>query len=221
MTIGIAVALHDSVLLVADGRRSDAYRVHSDETEKVMQLRDDLGLIIFGAEIGTDMAIASLRIPGELPNDALAVAEKLKGLALGCASYVLALVIPEDRSMARIKVGLVAGGFDTGGPYLTGSLYGADMKGPDSTLLRAYRGGVQRILLGGEDAGAHEYFDRAAQHVLVTLGARANDSTVLLPHLLNVAESTVRYAAARDRTIGGRIMYHVMRPGKPIEVGFR
>lgn len=76
-------------------------------------------------------------------------------------------------------------------------------------------------MLGGEDVGAHEHFNTAVFRIAAGLGARLTDSTVALPLLLDAAERTVRFAEERDRTIGGRIQYRILRPGQPTEQGFR
>jgi len=221
VTIGIAVALHDSVLLVADGRRSDAYHVHTDQAEKVILLRDDVGLIVFGAEIGTDMAVSWISKPGALPNHASDVAKQVADFAFAAGGYLLQLIIPEQRTMPNLKVGLVAGGIDTDGPYLAAGLYGSLMERPDSALVRGAHGVPQRIVLGGEQANAQGHFDCAALEVLRALGEHAADSEVLLPQLLLAAQDTVRYAETQDRTIGGRIQYRILRRGLPSETGFR
>lgn len=46
MSIGIAVAIGGAVLMVAEGRRSDAFTVLSDQAEKIVDLRD----IVLGGE---------------------------------------------------------------------------------------------------------------------------------------------------------------------------
>ena len=66
MTILIAVALHDTVLMLADGRRANKIEVITDQATKIVALRDDLTLAVSGAEIGTDMAEATLRASAEM-----------------------------------------------------------------------------------------------------------------------------------------------------------
>jgi hypothetical protein len=221
MTIGIALALHDCVLLVADGVTSTEDEVTTREAEKIVPLRDDVALIVFGAEIGTKKALTWICESGGLPRDADAARHDLNTFVYGGGRYVLQSVPLEQRTSPRLKVGLIAGGIDTNGPYIAGAIYGSGMNQPSSDLARSISREPQQIILGGESIGAHEHFKNAAGIVTKTLGPLADDSKVLLPYLLDVAEQTVRFAEARDRTIGGRITYRILRPNQPPETGFR
>lgn len=221
MTIGIVVALRDAVLLVADGRRGDAYRVHTDEADKIVWVREDLAVTTFGVEMGTDMAVAWMRNPGGLSRNGVEVSDQLADIAWAAATSVLQRVPEGDRTMPHMKVGLIAAGFDEDeGGYIAAGLFGSLMDKKMQAFQRAATGQVQFIVLGGEGADAQAQFGMAVkQHVDASdpLGLSAPPSVTAL---VMAAQRVVRSAAAQDRTIGGRGRYMILRRGNSIEQGF-
>ena len=184
----------------------------------MVPLRDNLTLAVSGAEIGTDMAEAELRRMAAASAPELAA--QLAALAFGCASHVIALISPETLAQAHVKVGLLAGGFDAIGPFLVAGLFGTGMERPDSVVARGAQADPQFIVLGGEGLGAQGHFENGLVIAILGLGARGVDGAAVAPLVLKVGEETIRFAAERDRTIGGRIQYRVLRRGHPAEAGF-
>lgn len=220
MSIGIAVATQDSVLLMADGRQSDGIAVLNDTAEKIVALRVDISLIVFGVVLGTDLATAWLRQPGALPNDAEAIATRLQDFAFASGLHVLQRVSPQERQMPRLKVGLIAGGLDTEGPFIAGALYGSGMTAAARVLARGSATAPKFIVLGGEETGSQAKFQEELDGVYSKLGQATNQSEGLHSLLLAAGTRTVRFAQARDSTIGGQIQWSILRADRPPETGF-
>jgi hypothetical protein len=215
MTIGIAIATSDSVLLVADGRHSAGDEAVSDSAEKIKVLRDDLAVITFGVTSGTDIALQWLQegIPA-LADD---VAACVRHCVYAGASAVLNTLPPEQRTISRMKVGLVGGGIDAKGPYITGSLFGSNMDSPDTETARYNIPPCAHLILGGERVGASAHFERLANHAFPT---RARDTTDVISTLRQLAIQTVKFAANADPTIGGRIQFTLLKQGQLPQTGF-
>lgn len=217
MTILVAVALHDTVVVMADGRRSNSIEVITDSALKVVPLRDDLTLAVSGAQIGTDMAEAILR--RSAARSALELRSQFANLALQCSSYVMGLITPETRAQAHVKVGLLAGGFEGTRSFLVAGLCGTGMARPDSVAVFAVQGSPQYIVLGGETAGAQEYFEERLRSVVGSMGDGGAANASLRASILAAGHETIRWAAERDASIGGKIQFRTLRLGQPEETG--
>lgn len=218
MTILVAVALHDTVVMLADGRRSNKVELITDIAQKVVPLGADLSLAVSGAEIGTDLAEAVLRTSAA--KSALDLESQLADLTLQCASHVMSLISPETRAQAHVKVGLLAGGFEGTRSFLVAGLYGTGMDRPDSVGVFAVKGAPQWIVLGGEAAGAQAHFQRCLTNVISSMGDSGAANSDLRAAILAAGYETVRYAAERDPTIGGRVQFRTLRRGQSEEAGF-
>lgn len=218
MTILMAIALSDAVVLMADGRRANKVEVITDAAEKIVPLRDDLMLAVSGAEIGTDLATAELRRGAAA--SAAELVQQFNGLVLGCATHVMSLITPETRSQTHIKVGLLAAGFDTAGPFLAGALYGDGMQAAGSVLARPEANTPRYVVLGGEEVGAEgDFRQRLTRVVGQVLQPSAGGSNRWSP-LLAAGAETIRLAAQRNSSIGGRIQYRVLQRGRSAQAGF-
>jgi hypothetical protein len=218
LTILIAIALHDTVVMMADGRRSNRLAVITDRAEKLTLLHKKLVLAVGGAEIGTEMAEEELR--RNAATSATTLRSQLANVAFGCASHVMSLITPETYAQANVKVGLFTGGFDAQGCFLAAGLYGTGMQEPDSLLVRPSADAPQFIVHGGEGVGAQEHFKQGMVDLLPFLGSSNPDRLAVGRLLVGAAEKTVRFAAQRDPTVGGRIQYRVLHNLGLGEAGF-
>lgn len=215
MTIGIGIATNNGILLIADGRTTDEHDILSDETKKISLLRNNLAVIKFGVVAGTTHALSQFELQA-IPQDMEALVHKIDGQVFESGNMVLEMVGAE-RTNARMKVGLVAGGIGPEGPFLAASLYGSLMGRPDTHKAVGGKGKIERMMLGGAGAGALAHLDSQLQ-ALVDSGEI--DSPDIFASLLSAARRTIRYAGLSDRKIGGRIQYLVMRKGEAPELAF-
>lgn len=215
MTIGIATATTDTVLLVADGRQTTAEETVSDTVEKINVLREDLALISFGVGFSTDMVLKWMKHE-KVPRGADEFSAYLRDRVWAAGSSLLQQLSPESRISDRMKVGLVGGGADSEGPYITGSLFGANMESAASVTSRCVNSPFVYIVLGGEDLGSSAFFQELAQRSI----ADAIQPEAIIETLLRVAITTVRFATSGDRTIGGRIQFTILRQGQLPQTGF-
>lgn len=215
MTIGIAIATTDTVLLVADGRQSTAEETVSDTAEKIHVLRDDLALISFGVGFSTDMVLQWMKHE-KVPRGAVEFSAYLRDRVWAAGSSLLQQLSPESRISDRMKVGLVGGGADSEGPYITGSLFGANMESAASETSRCVNSTFVYMILGGEDVRSSDFFEELAKQSI----ASTTQPESIIPTLLRVAITTVRFAASGDRTIGGRIQFTILRQGQLPQTGF-
>lgn len=218
VTILIAVALRDAVLLMADGRRQNSIRVISDEAEKIVPLRANLMLGVSGAEIGTSIAAGALQQCAA--NEAGDLIEQMKGLAFDCANHVVSLIDPATRSQAHVKVGLLTAGFDSASAFIAGALYGDGMQSADSILVRPEWNAPQFSVVGGESVGAQADFHGRLSRVIDEVVQYPATNARALSVLISTAEATIRSAAQYDATIGGRIQYRVIQIGVAAQYGF-
>jgi 20S proteasome alpha/beta subunit len=215
MSIGIAVAIGDAVLMAADGRRSDAFTVITDEAQKIVELADSQAVIEFGVVMASEAIVSTLRAADSSPMAGHELIGFLEKAVQNAGAFLVASVIPDSTDMSRIKVGLLAGGIDTDGAYVGGALYGHGMSQPSSVLVRP-NPEPQFIVLGGEACGAQEYFMHELERAYLASGT---DQSTFLSMAKRAAKSTVRHAASHDRTIGGRIQYCVLQKDRPIQRG--
>lgn len=216
MSIGIAVAVGDAVLMVADGRRSNAYEVLTDDAQKIVELANSRAVIEFGAVMASAAVVNELKASSHLLLAGDDLVSSLTRMVQNAGTLLVASVIPESTDMSRIKVGLLAGGIDADGPYVGGALFGHGMSVPSAILARPTPT-PQFIVLGGEECGAKEYFEDELERAYRVSGA---DQTTFISMAKRAAKSTVRHAASRDRTIGGRVQYCVLRHEQPVQRGF-
>lgn len=220
MTIGIAVAFHDAIVLVADGRQADAEKVHSDQAQKVVKVREDLGLITAGIVMATNRALAWILNPPGLPAEAPAIERELGNMVFAAGSSVLQMVRPEDRHLPQLKAALIAAGFDAQSAFVVGALFGSGMPKASTNLARSDPTDIKSIVFGGEDTGARARFDAIVRVHLAQFRGGLINSAVMIPVLLETAADAIRHAAGRDQSIGGRMQYLILRRGFPAETGF-
>jgi len=215
MSIGIVLATTDTILLVADGRQSTAYEKISDTVEKISVLRSDLALISFGVNFGTQRVLQWMKHE-ELPLNADEFSKYLSDRVHASGTLVLQALRVEDRTSDRMKVGFVGGGADATGPYITGSLFGANMESVATVTSRCVNSTFVYIVLGGENAGAETYFQQLSHRLLTD----ETPPQAVIPTLLHVAIQTIRFAASADQSIGGQIQYTILERGKLPQTGF-
>ena len=216
MTIGIAIATSDTVLLVADGRTTCAGKVDSETTEKITVIRDDLAVISFGAVICSSLALQWVQ-QGGAPVVGDEMATRVHGCVFADGSSVLQRVIPDPVTPLKLRVGLIAGGIDTNGAYLTGAVFSSETRETSSSTSRCVDTTLIRFVLGGEEAGASAYFDDLVKR---TFASGVSDHRTIIPTLLQVAAQTVIFAGQTDPTIGGRIAFTLLRQGHLPQSGF-
>jgi hypothetical protein len=210
--------LHDTVVVLADGRRANKVELVTDEAQKVVPLRSNLSLAVSGAQIGTDLAEAALRASSA--GSASGLRTQLADLAYQCASHVTELITPDTINEAHVKVGLLAGGFEGTKAFLVAGLFGTGMHRPDSVCVFAVQGTPQFIVLGGESAGAQDHFNERLSHVIKRVGDSGAANSELRAAILAAGYETVRYAAERDPSIGGRVQFRTLRLSHPEEMGY-
>lgn len=97
MTIIIAIALQDAIVMVSDGRNSDSVEVLSDSAQKIFSLNGGQLLGVCGAVVGTEMAVAELT--QSAPVDAESLGNKLAYLSRTCAEHVIDLSPPTPKAL--------------------------------------------------------------------------------------------------------------------------
>jgi hypothetical protein len=218
MTIVVAVALPEAVVLMADGRHANQVEIITDSAQKIFALGDRLALGVCGAVMGTDLAVEDLR--RAQPGDLQALADRLSYLSQACARHVLSLVIPETQASAHIKVGLIAGGFEGNQAFLAGGLFGTGMASPDRQVRLATDCEPQAMVLGGEGVGANRFFlDRLTETLTQESRSGGLHSEAWVSAILAAGASTIRYASEHDRTIGGRRHFRILRRNGPEQSG--
>lgn len=215
MSIGIAVAIGDAVVLVADGRQSDAYTVHTDEARKIVNLAQSISVIEIGAVMASTSVLDELRDVSPLPTAGGDFMKLLTESVRRAGAHLVSVVAPGSTDMSRIKVGFLTGGFDAGGAFIGGALFGHDMSEPSAQLVRPAPT-PQFIVLGGETCGAEAYFERELERAYRACGS---DQSTFVNMVKRAAKRTVHYAASHDRTIGGHVRYCVLRREQTSQCG--
>jgi hypothetical protein len=215
MSIGIAVAIGDLVLMVADGRRSNAFAVQTNEADKIIQLSESRALIEFGVVMASASAVEELATASPRLTSGGELIACLSTAVRKAGARLVSVVLPDSTDMSRIKVGLLAGGIDAAGPYVGGALYGHGMNEP-SVLLVRLNPAPQWIVLGGEACGAQKYFRHEIERAY---GASGTDQNTFLTMAKRAAKKTVTHAASHDRTIGGRVQYCVIQHEQQLQRG--
>lgn len=217
MTVVFGLVTDEFVFLAADGRRSNAYEIQTDEAEKIVPINDMLAFGVLGAVIGSDLALdfASKHITRF--DHAEAIEKRVQeGVFIG-AKHVMSIVRPEDLSLATIKVGMIGGGLDAHGPYLVGCLFGTMMDSPSTVRCRGNASEPGYIVLGGENANAQNYFvNELARIFRVAPG----NLEVLLTLLLQAIKATIQHTSSLDNTVGGRIQYRLQSGSGEVWSGF-
>lgn len=217
MTVVFGFATSEFVFLAADGRRSNAYEIQTDEAKKIEPINDTFAVAVLGAVIGSDVALDFVSKHIALFEDSEAVQRKVQeGVFIG-AKHLMSLIRPEDLSLTRMKVGMVGGGLDAKGPYLVGSLFGTMMDSPSTVLCRASGTEPRYIVLGGESSRAQDYF---VNEMVGKLKVQPKNLEDLLAKLLQAVEATVRYTSLLDNTVGGRVQYRLQLINGQLHSGF-
>ena len=207
MSIGIAIALNDMVLLVADGRRPGGNLAPTERPEKITPFGDALAIIEYGNDAGARSA-------------ALQLAQTVTASSTG-RSVTDAIVDTVQRTGAAgapgTLVGLIAGGIDAEGAYVSGAVFGPGMAAPKTDLARPERGEMQFVVLGGESIGAKAFFVNLASRAM---NASGDDPNGLLVMLQRAAKKTIRHAANRDLAASGRVEWRLLVKGKPATSGY-
>ena len=207
MSIGIAIALNDMVLLVADGRRPTADGASLQPAEKIITLDSALAVVEYGIDTGARTASTQLQ-------------QTLAASTTG-RSVTDAIVDIVQRTGAAgapgTLVGLIAGGIDADGAYVSGAVFGPGMQAPKTDLARPGRGEMQFVVLGGESIGAKAFFVDLATRAM---NASGNDVNGLLVMLQRAARKTIRHAAHRDLAATGRVEWRLLVKGKPASAGY-
>jgi hypothetical protein len=204
MSIGIAIAVNDMVLLVADGRRPAG---SITPAEKIMPLHDALAIIEYGHDAGARAAATQV--------------QQAVTLASTARSLTDTIVDTVQRTGAAgapgTLVGLIAGGIDGEGAYVCGAVFGPGMAAPKTDLARPGRGEMQFVVLGGEAIDAKAFFTNLASRAMNVSGDDANGLLVMLQR---AAKKTIRHAANRDLAASGRVEWRLLVKGKPATAGY-
>jgi hypothetical protein len=216
VSIGIVAATADAVLLVADGRQSDAQNVLTDQAQKVVEINERLAIIEIGVLMSSNAVTAKLKgVVGVQTGDEYIIL--IRDIVREEGLSLFPRIAPGTGDMTRLKVGLLAGGIDDQGPFIGGAVFGHDMQDPHVQFYRPQPGSGQFVCLGGEVANAGGYFGSLAARAFKLASSDANGLIVMLQR---AARKTVQHAARADRSIGGRIQYRVLTRRAPARAGF-
>jgi len=207
MSIGIAIALNDMVLLVADGRRPAGNGATLQPAEKIMTFDSALAVIEYGNDAGA--RAASTQLQQGLP--AAPAGRGVTDLIIDTVQRAGAAGAPGT------LVGLIAGGIDAEGAYVSGAVFGPGMQAPKTDLARPGRSDMQFVVLGGESIGAKAFFANLASRAM---SASGDDANGLLVMLQRAAKKTIRHAANRDLAASGRVEWRLLVKGKPASAGY-
>jgi hypothetical protein len=207
MSIGIAIALNDMVLLVASGRRPSGNLAPTERPEKITAFGDALAVVEYGDDTGARTAAVQLgqtvtaSITGRSVTDT--IVDTVQRIGAAGAPGTL--------------VGLIAGGIDAEGAYVSGAVFGPGMEAPKTDLARPVPGEMQFVVLGGESIGAKAFFANLASRAM---NASGDDANGLLVMLQRAAKKTIRHAANRDLAASGRVEWRLLVKGKPATSGY-
>lgn len=215
MSIGIVVAMAESVLIVADGRQSDALTVITDDAQKITELTESLAVIEFGAVVASATVVEELKFNRQVLIAAGELIGFLRRSVQNAGASLVESITPDSTDMSRIKVGLLAGGIDADGVYVAGALHGHGMSEP-WTVLNRLNPVPHFLVLGGETCRAYDYFERELRHAYQV---SAGDQATFFPLAKRAAKRTISYAAGHDRTIGGRVRYCLIQQNQPTRRG--
>lgn len=204
MSIGIAIALNDMVLLVASGRRPGS---NLAPAEKISALGDTLAVVEYGDDTGARSAAGHL---GQTVT-ASSTGRTVTDMIVDTVQRTGAAGAPGK------LVGLIAGGIDAEGAYVSGAVFGPGMEAPKTDLARPGRGEMQFVVLGGESIGAKAFFVNLASRAM---NASGDDANGLLVMLQRAAKKTIRHAANRDLAASGRVEWRLLVKGKPASAGY-
>jgi hypothetical protein len=204
MSIAIAIAANDTVLLVAAGPRLSIHPAGTGRVEKIVTLGDTLAVIEFGDETSARAALAQVR----QATTATATARTITDTIVESVA---------QHGLSGTQVGLVVGGVDTQGAWVGGAMFGPGMAAPATDLTRPRPGELEFVVLGGEPAGAKAHFADMARRAM---NAAGNDHAGLLVMLQRAAKKTVQYAAARDPASGERAQFVLLAKGQAARAGY-
>lgn len=209
MSIGIAIALNDMVLLVADGRHPGSQLAPTDRPEKITARGDTLAIIEFGDDVSARTAATQLQqaatasMTGRGITDAIVEIVQRSGTPL--------------REVTGKQVGLIAGGIDAEGAWVGGAVFGHGLAEPLTQLARPGKGELQFVVLGGEPVGAKAFFTDLASRAM---SASGDDGQGLLVMLQRAAKKTIRHAANRGYATAGRVEWRLLVKGQPTRAGY-
>ena len=207
MSIGIAIALNDMVLLVASGRRPSGTLAPTERPEKMTAFGDALAVVEYGDDTGARSAAVEL---GQTVTASI-TARSVTDTIVDTVQRTGAAGAPGT------LVGLIAGGIDAEGAYVSGAVFGPGMAAPKTDLARPGPGEMQFVVLGGESIGAKAFFANLASRAMHASGDDANGLLVMLQR---AAKKTIRHAANRDLAASGRVEWRLLIKGKPASAGY-
>jgi hypothetical protein len=217
MSIGIAVLLPDSIILVADGRmrRFDApgQPIISDDVNKIVLIGQSFALVTCGVSQITDPAAKQLECDLQ-PQHPLNEVLDLVSLRLEEAWNVHAPHFPPalDLTDPHINATLLMGGLAADREFI-GSVQHYYL-GKRPTQVATLSNSLQFVTVCAEQQVAGDYLEA---RLIEKLAYAGSEQRVGL--MIEAAAETIRFMETRDSSIGGTIRYLILRRGMLPEVG--
>lgn len=209
MSIGIAIALNDRVLLVADGRHPGSQLAPTDRPEKITAPGDTLAVIEFGDDASARNAATQLQQAATASMNGRAIIDAIVEIVQRNGAPL--------REVAGKQVGLIVGGLDAEGAWVGGAVFGHGLAAPLTQLARPGKDELQFVVLGGEPVGAKAFFTDLASRAM---SASGDDAQGLLVMLQRAAKKTIRHAANRGYATAGRVEWRLLVKGQPTRAGY-
>ncbi len=217
MSIGIAVLLPDSIVLVADGRmrRFDApgQPIIADDVNKIVLIGQSFALVTCGVGQITDPAAKQLEYDLH-PHHAVNEVLDLVSLRLEEAWNLHAPHFPPalDLTDPHINATFLIGGLAADREFI-GSVQHHDLgKRPGQVAMLS--DALQFVTICVEQQVAGDYFEA---RLIQKLAYAESEQRVGL--MIEAAAETIRFMETRDLSIGGTIRYLLLRRGMLPDVG--
>lgn len=218
MTIGIAMIFAEAALLVADGRARrygvPGQPIATDDSNKIIQLGPNVGLIAAGMEDITNRALETVRYNYQ-PRHSISEICSLVDFSLE-HTWKRAILSPEvDWNDRNLNGTFLVGGVLEGTSFITsiGHIHsGRPFPINVVTLPPNQDLPPQFVIACAEQQHAGDVFEQRVTEVLMQMGPMVSFADKM-KLVISAAAATIRYMQDRDPYIAGTIRYALIKSG--------
>lgn len=217
MTIGIACALWESVILLADGRTRHyglpGYPIADDDSNKISIVGNSLAIVCAGLTDLTQRAVSCFEFNYE-PNLTCEGIYDLMQFSLA-TTWSRAVVKPEvDTTDPKFAGTFLVGGFGVDSQFVASVAHHLD--GHIFKTLSTTVG--DSIIIHPLEETAHNYLNMKLEEGAVGKAPKGLDSDWIEP-VIRCGTQTIRWVERQDIFVGGTIRYAIIKRGIPAQTG--
>ncbi|MEQ6436271.1 hypothetical protein V8Z74_14750 [Comamonas sp. w2-DMI] len=211
MTVLVAYALHDAVVLVADGRVSYPGEVITEDAVKWDVLNPSLTLGLSGVVDASSYARQVLSSCNAQSADEWR--DQIHATVIAAGNLLPR--VDDPVAMERLKVGIAGAGYDDEGFFVAATLFGPAMQAAHSQFIRGCVGTVKFVVVGGADGLDLQGHLTSQIRKLKIPSSTEPTAKVFHRQLAAAATTSIRYAARSDFSVGSKVRYTIKRRDLP------